>query len=116
MNLTRLILKSVAVLQDNLLYTDAAKKKVTNAILVLSRALPFVIEDKTDGFYEKLLWQNEVPLCAVEGDESTVPLEAEEAALLSPTLQPLAKRIILLCYQYLFLPGFTVIILNLIIH
>ncbi|DBA00246.1 TPA: hypothetical protein N0F65_007890 [Lagenidium giganteum] len=74
--------------------------QATNCVRVLTRLVPFILEDCEDDFVEQLFWGSSEHAGDAEGSEEVQP----EAA---PT-EPLAKQMIHAIMGLLFLPEFTI--------
>jgi hypothetical protein len=99
-------------------------KKISNAVRILSRVIPFIIEDDSDSFCERVMWRGQLPLFSstappekkeegvaeakAVGEVVETSLDAEDEAFFKKDLSPLAQRIIRATYRLCFLPNYTV--------
>ncbi|KAL3664866.1 hypothetical protein V7S43_010044 [Phytophthora oleae] len=76
-------------------------QQALNCVRVLTRLVPFILEEGSDEFVEELFW-------SVEGEAAVKSEEEEEMKEQGPGPEPLAKQMIHAIMGLLFLPEFTV--------
>ncbi|EGZ10568.1 hypothetical protein PHYSODRAFT_361636 [Phytophthora sojae] len=79
-------------------------QQALNCVRVLTRLVPFILEEGGDEFVEELFWSVEGQSGAKEGEEE----EDETKEETQPTAEPLAKQMLHAIMGLLFLPEFTV--------
>ncbi|KAG6587146.1 protein hid1 isoform x2 [Phytophthora cinnamomi] len=80
-------------------------QQALNCVRVLTRLVPFILEEGGDEFVEELFWSVDGPKQDADEDETKDDDEDEAAA---PTAEPLAKQMLHAIMGLLFLPEFTV--------